>query len=208
MTDIIRFNADQIPAIDDGRKTQTRRLMRPQPTQGYVCNGQGKDLRNVWGFRNPALYESQKDDGSYWQFREPKHQPGVILAVHEVSREKCKTCNGTGSGLKSLGGVFIPSGKCPDCDNGYIVTTKDTGKRIKITAVRCEQVQEISAEDVLAEGVQLEQAYLTGESSRPGAKALNDTHRRCQFNLLWDEIYPGSWEKNEWVWVYEFRIVQ
>jgi uncharacterized protein YhfF len=66
---------------------------------------------------------------------------------------------------------------------------------LEITGVRVERVQEIEAEDVDAEGLP------EGEWSHV------DGWRRDEFRRLWQSTYPGSWDRNDWVWVIEFKRV-
>ncbi len=69
----------------------------------------------------------------------------------------------------------------------------------EITAVRVERVQDISEEDCIFEGI---------HPFAPGGVERGSTIPRKQFAMLWDSIYPGSWKRNDWVWVYEFKTVK
>ncbi len=85
-----------------------------------------------------------------------------------------------------------------------------------ITGIRVEMVQDISEADAKAEGVAYAARF--GES---GYEIYADTTKiklhtlRCSticttarrsFHSLWDSIHgPGAWEKNEWLWVVEFK---
>ena len=74
---------------------------------------------------------------------------------------------------------------------------------LKVTAVRVERLQEISSEDIDAEGCK-EWAYsaTTGEllPSEP-----------TWFRIAWDGAYSGKgygWDENPWVWVFEFEVIR
>ncbi|MGE4193046.1 MAG: hypothetical protein AB7E51_06635 [Pseudodesulfovibrio sp.] len=74
---------------------------------------------------------------------------------------------------------------------------------LKVTAVRVERIQDISQADAMAEGI----------FEQPGGFAYQfpDGHwerthdPRLTFKFLWADLYPGSWERNDWVWVTEFE---
>lgn len=68
----------------------------------------------------------------------------------------------------------------------------------EITDVRVQRIQGISEDDARAEGVL--------SMSDPSSK-VNWGHgfAKACFVKTWNSIYPGSWERNEWVWVYTFR---
>ena len=70
--------------------------------------------------------------------------------------------------------------------------------RLKITAVRVEQLQDITEADAIAEGVEL----------RGGKAGVFQSHKQA-FAWLWHEINgPESWAANPWVWAIEFRKVE
>lgn len=65
---------------------------------------------------------------------------------------------------------------------------------LEITDVRVERLQEISEADAVAEGC---------KPIRPGRSAVE------KFRLVWERIHGGgSWEKNPWVWVIEFKKLE
>jgi len=73
---------------------------------------------------------------------------------------------------------------------------------LEITGVRVEQLQDISDEDALAEGVNVHPDF--------HGKARDSIYSPIQaFRDLWESIHgPGAWEANPWVWVVEFQRVQ
>lgn len=78
---------------------------------------------------------------------------------------------------------------------------------LKVNAVRLERVREISEADAWAEGIEEYDGYFDSFVLAQFAKELGLTadDPRVTFCCLWKNLYEGSWEKNEWVWVYEFE---
>ncbi|KKM17198.1 hypothetical protein LCGC14_1678220 [marine sediment metagenome] len=180
------FTAQQMQAINDGRLSQFRVLVKPQP-EYHPRNGRTLAYWNWFGIKAP-------------------HQVGDILAIHEViSRELCPCQERPPNPLEGMPGVTFKdvTPPCETCDDGWIVKTRDTGERREVVGVRCERMQEISEEDAEAEGITVERAVevLTGQNYIPHSIQVG------AFKRLWQSIYPGSWERNDWVFVYEFKVV-
>lgn len=70
----IIFSTEMVKAILDGRKTQTRRLVKPQPPEGCTFFGwRSVDRKAGWGIDNWVKYCAKTP----WQ-------PGDILWVREI----------------------------------------------------------------------------------------------------------------------------
>jgi len=71
---------------------------------------------------------------------------------------------------------------------------------LRISVVRMQRVQEISAGDARAEGIQV---------PAPTA-SLSDFEHDCvvAYRNLWEATYPGSWHRNEWVWALSFQVIK
>lgn len=71
---------------------------------------------------------------------------------------------------------------------------------LKITNIRIERVQDISAEDCINEGISLKsKKYIYA-----------DLKARALFHELWDSINKKrsyGWDKNPYVWVYDFEVI-
>jgi hypothetical protein len=66
---------------------------------------------------------------------------------------------------------------------------------LKLKSIRVEKLNNISGEDAMKEGVEVESMW---------PLYIGDFYR--SYSKLWDEINGnGSWDKNPWVWVYEFE---
>jgi hypothetical protein len=163
----ILFSAPMVRAILDGRKTQTRRIMKIQP------DGRGTRCTNVH-------FED-------WHGRELKCPYGWVGDILWVRETWSKTDSGkyiyaaTNNGFNPVWkpSIFMPKDACRI--------------RLQITDIRIEKIQDISKEDVIAEGIDTKFLY-------------EGTHPKWAYFSLWDKINgKGSCEQNPWVWVIEFK---
>jgi hypothetical protein len=83
---------------------------------------------------------------------------------------------------------------------------------LEITALRVERLQEITEEDVIAEGVN---RIAHGRNGDYYSAFRDDPHHDNwidpvgAYKELWESINgKGSWKRNDWVWVVSFRNVQ
>jgi len=85
--------------------------------------------------------------------------------------------------------------------------------RIRITGVRCERLQDISDEDCLKEGINASNSHEIGYGipwvyEFAGSKMVYYTPRAAFASLIDKVSGKGTWQKNPWVWVYEFELVK
>jgi hypothetical protein len=188
----ILFSGPMVRAILDGRKTQTRRPIKPQPTQIYTgpCPLVYPNL--------PAGERLVAKD--HWLIDCPFGQPGDRLWVRETFG--ILTGNGHRTVYRADGDpeqTFYPGEKILGMKWVPSIYMPRSASRItlEITGVRVERLQEITPHDALAEGVD----PMHRDECPPTEIA------QIKFQKLWDEIY-GNWDANPWVWVVEFRRVQ
>jgi hypothetical protein len=86
---------------------------------------------------------------------------------------------------------------------------------LKVTGVRVERIQDISEADAIAEGIDtdglcicrpedfLDQVRFCGNCMKRVID-LTDEFR----SQIWHKIYPGSWERNDWVTVTDFEMCE
>lgn len=195
----ILFNTEMVQAILAGRKTQTRRIVKPQPSYlPYTDSKEGheKTLKNYIdeGLKNGAI--------------KGKYQIGDILWVRE------KTIQNNVSGIYLYGdegeltAAFSPFlyKKRPS-----IHMPKEAARIfLKITNVRCERLQDISEDDAIAEGV------LRGDPEKAicfkhyGKEKTYLLDAKNSFQTLWESINAKKhpWSLNPWVWVYDFERIE
>lgn len=194
----ILFNAEMVRAILDGRKTQTRRLVKPQP----------------WWVADPSVPFSTRDADPKGIIKSPFGNVGDRLWVRETTCIAPKrfatpddTCLTDDDGDKRYVS-YKADGHSEEAMRDYglkwtpAIHAPRWASRIDldITAVRVERVLEITEEDAKAEGAP-EQRHPHGGSTLP------NSYRWHGFREIWQSIY-GNWDANPWVWVYEFRRVK
>lgn len=170
----ILFNTKMVRAILAGRKVVTRRLVKPRCPGGKII-----DVR-------------------------PPYQAGDILYVRETWR-------------KYHGKYYYKADGCPDYDN-YITNKLPCAPKwhpsihmpkeaariwLKVTDVRAERLQDMTAEDSLKEGVRLSlKGIFNGEMLlSPFKEVWNCTIKKQDLNLY-------GWDANPWVWVIEFERIE
>lgn len=193
----ILFNTEMVQAILEGRKTVTRRVIKPQP---------------IAGIRKSVFVPSGIEDG---HGREIKllYKVGDILYVRE-------TWNYSPNWYYCYKADAIP-----DDNHGYIgsipwrpsIHMPKEAARIflKVTDVRVERLQDMTDEDCIAEGIKPVRV--------PGSTNYREEREfqiACgiatieKYEELWDstikkqDLYKYGWEGNPWVWVIEFERVE
>lgn len=194
----ILFSGPMVRALLDGRKTQTRQIVKPQPC-ARLC---GDDFptrlsgpfiaEELWGqFLWPTA------DGEFCGFS-PYGVPGGRLWVKETLRRSPDLWTYAADGAE----VGWPArqalaGKTRDVVTAIHCSRLASRITLCITDVRVERLQDISEADAEAEGAE----YGYGH----GAKIS----QRRMYELLWNHINgPSSWDANPWVWVASFQIAQ
>lgn len=75
---------------------------------------------------------------------------------------------------------------------------------LEITGIKVERIQDISEQDILAEGVTVDRVAQWCNVHWSDMPTLHHAWR-----VLWESINGlGSWERNPWVWVIEFKRLE
>jgi len=203
------MNGEMVRAVLDCRKTQTRRIVKPQPPE-WINELHGGELSQRapyaieddeqrvfgWGF--------QDDHDRYYKF--PYGSIGDRLWVREtVKRAGAGACwfaadNSLVYGTDKLTGKRMAAHYQYKRDVLPSIHMPRDWSRItlEITEVRVERLRDISEEDAIAEGV----VFGTG---KPGECR---TCAKGAFMDLWNSINgTDAWLKNPWVWVMAFKKV-
>jgi len=207
----ILFNGETVRAILDGRKAQTRMMMKPQPipfgehspfTQATLKEHVGKPWMPVGGVFQDAWLKPLGTIGDRLWVRETFRIYNSASECACYDECKCARMNG-----KPLYRASDPS---PDDDKWTpSIHMPRWASRItlEITGVRVERLQDISASDVREEGIQVPRCACEVCSQQASICTADAGVYVEAFRDLWQSIY-GNWDANPWVWVYEFRRVK
>lgn len=217
------FAGDMVRAILHGAKTQTRRPISQQPPRWNWSTVQ----------TSPGSVNVSLNDGREYFVKPPHGKPGDVIYVRETY-QRVDTLDGFGVIYRADGAVLeigchdalpidqltVPHVRLDDdlFDGPWVPSIhmpKGLSRiRLPITNVRVERIQEISEEDARAEGIErvggeYSCAPWKNYSLKPGDPfAKNCSSPIRSFDALWSAIYPGSWERNDWVWVYEWDKIE
>ncbi len=199
------FNAEMVRAILDGRKTQTRRPVNPQPEltagSGFSWNGHlhgaGSNERETnRNFSHVACPHGKPGDRIWVREAYRVHSKATDLATlvyrasvqnswtEQTRRVPVDVCNKPVSPEKWTPSIHMPRW-----------ASRIT---LEITGVRVERLHAISEADARTEGVTA--------GVCPGHEQVM---HRVAFRELWQSLYNAeNWQANPWVWVVEFERVE
>ena len=209
----IIFSTPMVKAILEGRKTQTRRVIEPQPR--YQLK-EYKDSK--WHEYSDEPLADPRTGSPWGRSYHNKYQAGDTLWVRETWSYGCEIdkslcvdcgeCDGTlgkfmykannEQGKLSLEGQREIKWRSP-------IYMPRAAARIFLEAVsvRVEQLRQISCEDKIAEG------FNSCSRAYP-CDSLGICNNNC-FMKAWDSLNAKRgylWDSNPWVWVIEFRRTQ
>ena len=189
----ILFSTEMVKALLEGRKTQTRQVIKPQPRMEFDM---GKE-HLAWitsGFRTIEAIAQYCPYGeisdrlwvreSWASQHKYDHLPPRLIPhdanIHYAASENL-------GGLMHRPSIFLPRWA--------------SRLTLEITDIRVQRLQEISEDDCEAEGILV--TYLKGNTCRVG----------CNHNAyhdLWDSINGKThpWESNPFVWAISFKVME
>lgn len=199
----ILFNTEMVRAILDGRKSCTRRIVKPQQLVGLLpdkCkNGVPEEFLKEKKLMFKPYCNMTDIELINTAYKAP-YQRGDILYVRETW---CK-------GLER----YIYRADYSDTEKFYrdgkeiemkwhpsLHMPKDAARIfLRVTNVRVERLQEITTNQIEQEGVETEYPHV-----------LNGEEKKYAFQNLWNSTIKKSdldfygWDANPWVWVIEFE---
>ncbi len=203
----IIFSAESVRAILEGRKTQTRRVIKPQPfidDHGNFCSPltanelkQKKRGTHNWG---------QGIDGKPWLKEFVKKCPFGVPGDRLWVREKYQKWNAV------FANVFVDylyAAEMPDeyvrendWSNSMFMPKAASRITLEIVNVKVQRLQGISESDAEKEGCEVAEIPCTNQTLHSRIATFIDT---------WNKLNAErgfSWSSNPWVWVVEFRVAE
>jgi hypothetical protein len=202
----IPFSAPMVRALLAGTKTQTRRVVKPQPRR--VDGGVPFGDAPAWAHAEPGSAV----------MRCPYGRPGDRLWVREAWRTYASLDHlpprhiaagaqvwyEADTGLPGLRGL-VRQGKLRP---GMFMPRWASRITLEVTGVRVERLQDISEADAIAEG---QRDGGDNSHARWGFDGVPGTFCDCPvtaYAALWESINgPGSWDANPYCWVVCFRRI-
>ena len=212
----IPFNTPMVRAILEGRKTQTRRVVDPQPeSTPFQVHGE-----STGDWFTPNLSYPKRGAMMSCRWKCPYGQTGDRLWVREAwnithksdlapgekigkSQEDCFRDNGGFNCACADGVVYKADGVSFHPEHGKAIWRPSIhmfrwASRItlEVVNVRVERLLNIRGNDVLAEGL----SFIPDQS---------EEYMRLEFASLWGSINGKShpWDSNPWVWVIDFNLI-
>jgi hypothetical protein len=202
----IIFSAPMVAALLDGRKTQTRRVLKQQPDADSVRRVSGD-----WLWSNP--------DGDSGCVAVP-YAPGDRLWVREAWRARLYNQNVPPRQIDPWATRlhYEADGLPPECDDG---TNWDRLRSpihmprwasrltLTVTDVRVQQLQEISEADAWAEGCAWSDLWegFTPCPQSGDCRYFNSRSAVASFEQLWSGIHgPDVWDRNPVVSALTFTV--
>jgi len=230
----ILMNAEMVRAVLDDRKTQTRRVIKPQPK---FTSGMGSQI--IWKFPKPPAVQCHDVNFMLKRFC-PYGKPGDRLWVRECfwwDRRSDKTkppqdiiYSATAEWAMNHNGKIIRCRYMParPFDNGFMTHEDSTQQleankfwsrkpsihmprwasriNLEVVDIRVERASDISVEDIQSEGLEFMQHGKVNGHFTP----CDEIRAYHAWQTLWDSINKKrgyGLETKAWVWVVEFKMI-
>jgi len=207
----ILFSGEMVRAILSGRKTQTRRVVTPQPKNDLSWAKRGEKYASTFFASEYAMRGEIARCSHYGQ-------PGDRLWVRETWRCEERGEYGIDGVHYQADDAFIVIENTQEAADAWIDAKREGDPwrpsiymprwasriTLDVVSVMVERVQLITGSDVYFEGVGV--PYTTNSGI-----AKYQESQRAEFSKLWDSINAKrgfGWDVNPWVWVIEFKVVE
>lgn len=181
----ILFSAPMVQAILENRKTQTRRVVMPQP-----------DPHCMWGY---GTHTAGEFTGRFMLHRRVKNVDAYVPCPYgrEGDRLWVRETWASQSGMVARRATdpLFPGARWKP---SIFMPRWASRLTLEVTHIRVEQLQDITEADANAEGFP---SHLSVQTLAPA---------RLDFAILWDKLNAKrgfGWARNPWVWVITFAEI-
>lgn len=212
----IIFSGPMVRALLSGAKTQTRRVLKPQPEHLQHYEWRGKVLYDCMYRRwcwNGHVGADDWDEITAQLAPFLPYAPGDLLYVKEAWRASYRYDD---KPPRELAGVY----RAYEVDEPVLVAQGGIMGRyrharfmpkfasrltLRVTDVRVQRVQEISANDARLEGIE----YIGGECFRLYPTVSGTKSPVQSFASFWSSLYGAdAWERNDWICARSFDVLR
>lgn len=216
----ILFSGPMIRALLEGKKTQTRRVVKPHFGKKYPILNLKEHGQAKWNysgrFNDPMSWGyPHAEDGEdmalgFWPELCPYGKTGDLLWVRE-------SCWWFKDEHDPVLGYSPPTPTIEDVE--FRADAEKSGRiwrssihmprwasrlTLRITDVRVQRLQDISGDDAKAEGIPDVRDLTLG-----CGKAHRDSIHRSAYLIIWESINgPDSWADDPWVWAISFEVIK
>ena len=192
-------------AVLEGKKTQTRRVISDKILDKIKLFQHEYFSASLEFLRGKYLIEA-------YMVNYPEKLPynvGEIVAVAQSYRDICDECFWHGAYTVRTSQLYRLAG----WSNKMFTSSDEMPHQIRITAVRVERLQDISDEDCLKEGISpmivgCEYYVFTLIDTEKG-RFLDYKKPSEAYAALIDKVSgKGTWDKNPYVFVYDFELIK
>jgi len=214
------LTGEMVRAVLEDRKTQTREINKTIPEGCEMC-----PVSVALDVASPSGYSWFSDMYGTHHIK-PKYQIGDLLYVREKFSISTESHGSDGHyNMTYAADGYVDEIDYSEIDMGRLKPGKTypcihmpkwaSRLWLEITDVRIEQLQKISEEDTLLEGIRRvwdghKWWYRNYDESAKGDFTGYDGQRES-FRTLWDSLYKqrnNGWDINPWVWRLEFKKVK
>ena len=217
----ILFSTPMVNAILEGRKTQTRRIMKWKPLKGGAVNSDclyGKPSDILWVREKYKIVSWNEEGEVVFQYADGSKSKPTLL----FSDEKDPDGDLYMEWWEKYSDILIKKGVPCDDEGTFLIDDAAIPWRpslfmpraacrilLKVKNIYPQQLQNISEEDAENEGVEV-----VGFDEIDHYKDYMDdknyfTSARESFKTLWEKINSAdSWNGNPWVWVINFEWIR
>ncbi len=193
-------------AVLDGRKTMTRRIIKvPNRTI------EGKEVCGFEVYKNHKgvpydVWLTGPDDESLCQLL-PTYKIGEEVAIAQAYKE-FRYVVPVGADAQEYKRRFKECAESAGWNNKMFVKAAYMAKRIRITDIKIEKLQDISYGDCIKEGVIKNGSWRPYNFALAGFNEWFETPVQAFAALINKVNGKGTWESNPWAFAYTFELVK